>query len=167
MSSQSRARCPLRRQVTQICMSLQVPGKAHLPLFHELQTRSSVSGRTAPLMGWEAACPYVPGAWIGCKDARAHWASQWSGSRHNFHVRVAPERREMIVAASIQFVPRKRCRGGCLLLVKPLVVLHPAWTTMALCFSDKQTGISEHVAGIQVVRAHGNICQAPGSSTPM
>ena len=99
MSSQSRARCPLRRQVTQICLNLQVPGKAHLPLFHELQTRSSVSGRTAHLMGCEAACPYVPGGWIGCKDARAHWASEWSGSRHNLHVRVAPEWREMIVAA--------------------------------------------------------------------
>ena len=99
MSSQSRARCPLCRQVTQICLNLQVPGKAHLPLFHELQICSSVSGRTARLMDWEAACPYVPGGWIGCKDARAHWACEWSGSRHNLHVRVAPEWREMIVAA--------------------------------------------------------------------
>ena len=99
VSSHSLARWPLRLQVAHTCRNRQEPGNTHLPLFHDEQMRSSVSGLDTRLKTWGVVDETPAEGCHGYSDASAHWASMWSGSRQSLHDLFVPDRRDMTVAA--------------------------------------------------------------------
>lgn len=60
--------------------------------------RSSVSRLDARLVAWGGVEGTPAEGCNGYSEARAHWASEWSGSRQSLHDLLVPDRRDMTVA---------------------------------------------------------------------
>ena len=92
----------------------------------------------------------------GWRNARAHWASKWSGSRQRLHVLFAPTRRDITVeACRLVFNSFNGCRtakAAC--CWRNHFVFEPAW-----CPSDDEACICQHVQSLCILCLDCNVGQ--------